>query len=272
VAVKTGTSTGFRDAWTCGFTRERVVVVWVGNADGAPTDRLTGAVGAGPVFFDVMKRAMRDVARRAPLWAPELLEEAEVCPLSGDLPGDACPDKVRRNFMLGARPHETCSVHKHARPAAPAGWACDPAGSDVIVALPDDYARFLVERPVGAPGVDAHGSPLVLASRAIGCAGAEGGDPRVVVLAPRTGTVLRAADGQPDVVEVAAETRGLPSGTALEVVVDGRVMTVMRGKLSNEPQKYAALVPVGRGDHDIEIRPADPHTAARLGRATVSVR
>src|SRR5213080_2710620 len=34
-AVKTGTSTGFRDTWTLGFTPNIAIGVWVGNADGA---------------------------------------------------------------------------------------------------------------------------------------------------------------------------------------------------------------------------------------------
>jgi penicillin-binding protein 1C len=37
VAVKTGTSSGYRDTWTVGYTRERTVAVWLGNADSAPT-------------------------------------------------------------------------------------------------------------------------------------------------------------------------------------------------------------------------------------------
>ena len=37
VAVKTGTSSGFRDTWTVGYTHERTVAVWVGNASGRET-------------------------------------------------------------------------------------------------------------------------------------------------------------------------------------------------------------------------------------------
>src|SRR5262249_39984440 len=87
VALKTGTSSGYRDTYAVGFTRERTVAVWVGNADGAPIRQLTGATGAGPLFAELMRRAMRDVGPRAPLWDASLLERAEVCPLSGKRPG-----------------------------------------------------------------------------------------------------------------------------------------------------------------------------------------
>ena len=38
-AVKTGTSSDFRDTWTVGFTRDYTVGVWVGNFDGTPMQR-----------------------------------------------------------------------------------------------------------------------------------------------------------------------------------------------------------------------------------------
>ena len=55
VAAKTGTSTDFRDSWTIGFTPEYTVGVWLGRFNNRPlSDHLTGALGAGPVFHDVM--------------------------------------------------------------------------------------------------------------------------------------------------------------------------------------------------------------------------
>lgn len=267
VAIKTGTSTGFRDAWTAGYTRERVVVVWVGNASGAPTDRLTGASAAGPVFFDAMRRAMAGLAR-APLHPPELVEEAEVCALSGERPGDACPDRVTRTFARGHAPGEACAVHRRARPLPPApggpSFACDPGGAAVVIALPDAFSRFLAERSPGAPGVDPRGTPVLLASRAPGCAPERAGDARVVLLRPRSGTTVRIGDGPAgtDVVEVVAETRGMPAGAPLEVVLDGAVVARTR-------EGAPALVPIGRGDHDIEVRPADPAASALLARAVI---
>ncbi len=58
VAVKTGTSKGYRDNWTVGYTKAITVGVWVGNFDGSPTRRLTGATSAGPLFHAVMEAAL----------------------------------------------------------------------------------------------------------------------------------------------------------------------------------------------------------------------
>src|SRR6185503_17177459 len=108
VAVKTGTSSGYRDAWTVGYTAERTVAVWVGNADGSATRGVTGAGGAGPLFADVMRRAMLDVSSRAPLFHRDLLEPVEVCALSGLRPGAQCPDRVMQRFVPDHAPTTGC--------------------------------------------------------------------------------------------------------------------------------------------------------------------
>lgn len=53
-AVKTGTSSTFRDNWTVGYTPEFTVGVWVGNFDNTPMQDVSGVTGAGPIFRDVM--------------------------------------------------------------------------------------------------------------------------------------------------------------------------------------------------------------------------
>jgi penicillin-binding protein 1C len=268
VAIKTGTSTAYRDAWTSGFTRERTVVVWVGNANGAPTDRLTGAVGAGPLFTDVMKRAMTG-SERAPLTDPGLLEEARVCPLSGHRPSPACPGSVLRRFPHGNAPKHSCTVHQlGARRGAPRGeppWRCSTRGTERLVLLPDGYARWLADRPVGAPGADPQGIPWLLASRVPGCAPPHEGQAQIVVLSPRDGAVLHADRSRSDAVDVQVTTSGLSASERLEVVLDGRVALSLDAP-------YRGRLPLGPGDHLVEVRPVDGRVAAALGRAQVSVR
>ncbi len=268
-AVKTGTSTGYRDAWTAGYTRERVVVVWTGNADGAPTNHLSGGTGAGPLFTDVMARAMRDVASRAPLVDASLLEEADVCPLSGLRRGPACVDHVHRRFAKGHAPDVACGLHVHAtRRAPPAGeppFSCDASGGESIVVLPSPFDAWLATLPSGAPGADPRGLPWFAASKVSGCGSAIAGPPRIVVLAPLDGAALEAGDHTNDAVDVRAQTFGLPATTKLEVVVDGRVVSALDAP-------YRGRVPVTRGDHLVEVRPADGRVAARLGRASIRVR
>lgn len=56
-ALKTGTSSDFRDNWCVGFTRELTVAVWVGNFDASPMQAVGGISGAAPIFAGIMKQA-----------------------------------------------------------------------------------------------------------------------------------------------------------------------------------------------------------------------
>ncbi|HML12827.1 MAG TPA: penicillin-binding protein 1C [Xanthobacteraceae bacterium] len=61
IAYKTGTSYGYRDAWSLGFDGRRTVGVWVGRADGAPVPGLVGRVAAAPILFDAFARMKEPV-------------------------------------------------------------------------------------------------------------------------------------------------------------------------------------------------------------------
>lgn len=111
VAAKTGTSRGYVDNWTAGFTVERTVAVWVGNFDGAAMRGVSGITGAGPLFRRVMIRAMRDLPKPAPLVDRSRFVEARVCPLSGRLAGDACEGSVHEVFLPGTEPGQACPMH-----------------------------------------------------------------------------------------------------------------------------------------------------------------
>jgi penicillin-binding protein 1C len=56
VAYKTGTSYGYRDAWSVGFDGKHAIGVWVGRPDGAPMPGLIGREAAAPVLFDAFAR------------------------------------------------------------------------------------------------------------------------------------------------------------------------------------------------------------------------
>ncbi|WP_244498014.1 penicillin-binding protein 1C [Aureimonas sp. AU40] len=56
IAYKTGTSFGYRDAWTVGYDGRHVVGVWLGRPDGAPVAGLVGQDSAAPVMRDVFAR------------------------------------------------------------------------------------------------------------------------------------------------------------------------------------------------------------------------
>jgi penicillin-binding protein 1C len=66
IGFKTGTSYGFRDAWSAGFSNDYTVVVWIGRADGTPRPGRVGIDAAAPVLLKVFGLLPAD-RRPAPL-------------------------------------------------------------------------------------------------------------------------------------------------------------------------------------------------------------
>jgi penicillin-binding protein 1C len=56
IAFKTGTSYGYRDAWSVGFDGRTTIGVWVGRPDGAPAPGIVGRTAAAPILFDAFAR------------------------------------------------------------------------------------------------------------------------------------------------------------------------------------------------------------------------
>ncbi len=109
-AVKTGTTTDFRDNWTVGYTPDLVVGVWVGNADNEPMREISGVSGAAPIWHDFMEAALKGTPVHE-FQRPDGLVEVEVCALSGQLPGPDCPHRVTELFLEGTQPTQTCTLH-----------------------------------------------------------------------------------------------------------------------------------------------------------------
>jgi len=57
IAYKTGTSYGYRDAWSVGYDGRHVLGVWVGRADNGAVPGLTGYGAAAPILFEAFSRS-----------------------------------------------------------------------------------------------------------------------------------------------------------------------------------------------------------------------
>jgi penicillin-binding protein 1C len=57
IAYKTGTSYGYRDAWSVGFDGRYVLGVWVGRPDAGAVPGLSGYVSAAPILFEAFVRS-----------------------------------------------------------------------------------------------------------------------------------------------------------------------------------------------------------------------
>lgn len=61
VAVKTGTTNNYRDAWTIGYTPSFVLGMWAGNNDNTEMEKRVSGLIVGPMWHDVMQYALTKV-------------------------------------------------------------------------------------------------------------------------------------------------------------------------------------------------------------------
>ena len=112
---KTGTSHGFRDAWSVAVFDHYVLAVWIGNFDGKRNAAFIGRTAAAPLLFQMIDglRA-REPSRPMPhLPDPGLnLKRVEFCAVSGQLPTSFCPHRTEGWFIPGISPIAPCDVHR----------------------------------------------------------------------------------------------------------------------------------------------------------------
>ena len=114
VAWKTGTSFGFRDAWSAGVAGPYVLVVWIGNFTGEGNPAFVGVDAAAPLFFRMVDAL--NLARPAELLPsiapPPGVSRVAVCAGSGDLPNADCPHTVDTWYIPGKSPIRVSQLHR----------------------------------------------------------------------------------------------------------------------------------------------------------------
>lgn len=182
VAWKTGTSWGFRDAWSAGLFGPYVLVVWVGNFDGSSNPAFVGVQAAAPLFFEIVDGVQAlQPGLKEPAWRiPANLVRVEVCSASGDLPNAECPQTRKTWFIPGKSPIRLSTVHRRVlvnlrtgRQACP-GDAPDQLRGEVYEFWPSDLQRLFAQAgmprrrppPPGecAGAIGAAGSPPAITS------------------------------------------------------------------------------------------------------------
>ncbi|HEX3703450.1 MAG TPA: penicillin-binding protein 1C, partial [Vicinamibacterales bacterium] len=114
IAWKTGTSWGFRDAWSAGVIGPYVLVVWIGDFQGQGNPAFVGVDAAAPLFFRIADAL--NLARPAeavpPLTPPPGVSKVAVCAESGDLPNVYCPHTIDTWYIPGKSPIRVSELHR----------------------------------------------------------------------------------------------------------------------------------------------------------------
>lgn len=110
IALKTGTSSRYRDGWVVAYTPEYTFGIWVGNFEGSPTYNLNGEEGAVPILYD-MVNFMYNKSRPAEFQMPNGLVSMKVCSYSGMVPTENCSHLKEELFMEKNMPKIPCVFH-----------------------------------------------------------------------------------------------------------------------------------------------------------------
>lgn len=86
VAVKTGTTQEYKDAWTIGYTNSLVAGVWAGNNDATPIEKKPGAAIASPIWNKFMKKALELYPSEGFIGPEETLAANSAAPTPREIP------------------------------------------------------------------------------------------------------------------------------------------------------------------------------------------
>jgi penicillin-binding protein 1B len=110
-AGKTGTS---RDGWFAGYTKDFLVIAWVGYDDNRDLN-LEGARSALPIWTEFMKKTTQLYPPRDPdqtyFEAPPGIEFVKIDESSLQLATDGCTNTFEEAFIVGTAPTTFCQLH-----------------------------------------------------------------------------------------------------------------------------------------------------------------
>jgi penicillin-binding protein 1C len=150
-AVKTGTSSRYRDAWTIAYTKRYLIGIWIGDPDFQPMNHLTGSWSAAELAQQVLLRFHYDQTQGLMDFgfpSPRGFQPVRICALTGMLATRACDHVVEEWFRPGAGPVDYCRAHVllaiDRRDNLPATPLTPPEFTEVrsFVDLPPQYAEW----------------------------------------------------------------------------------------------------------------------------------
>lgn len=159
VAVKTGTSQGFRDAWAVAYSSKYIVGAWIGHPDHDRMKRVSGLDAARlvkEIILFLHPKERRGIDEK-PFPLPQLRQDSEdsvayqlveLCPLSGELATEACSEIVLEYLPLGTEARTACRVHQFfavdQRTGTLAGPMTPPEAVEIrsYVVLPPQFAAW----------------------------------------------------------------------------------------------------------------------------------
>jgi 1A family penicillin-binding protein len=247
-AVKTGTTTDWRDNWTVGYTPKLAVGVWVGNADNQPMEHVSGVSGAGPIWHDFMELALLGYPVREFERPPGIIE-VEICSLSGLLPTRYCPHTRTELFIAGTEPKVYDSWYQPFDVDLETGQLADETTDPerietrVYIRLPEEAQDWARQQGWPEPPVAAAADPEQgTGSKA---------DWQLVMTRPDPGSIYRLSPNLPAMaqrIEVSARPRNMAQVVEVTLYVNDQPLTSFRAP------PYRTFWPLEPGEHTFVAR------------------
>lgn len=145
-AVKTGTSTDYRDAWSVGFNYHYTVGVWLGNLDQQAMSQVSGASGASLVLRAVFAELNRHKTTQ-PLFLHPQLQPVTICRDTGLPPAQQPCATQTEWFLPGTAPKPTMTLAENLTHLNPPALQQPTPGLQLALdpRIPDDYEAFRLQ-------------------------------------------------------------------------------------------------------------------------------
>jgi len=263
LALKTGTSTRYRDCWCVGYTPEFTIAVWVGNFSGRPTAGLSGSTAAAPMVID-LARVVCAASPPGEFPRPEGIVRRTICTFSGLIPGPGCVHQRQEIFVIGSEPTRTCTYHRprdpwHRMPTPYADWLQKRhhkggEGRFRLAGFPMDLARVFPDRaPVSQirAGPPAHSGKVTL-----GLPDDRGGRVRISPPAPEqapTVTIAYPLSGDRFLVPPGADSLRLTARAACQRPFSSLTWFVNGREEAATGPPYELTLELARGRHQLTV-------------------
>lgn len=299
VAVKTGTSTNYHDAWAVAYSTRYLAAAWVGHPGFRAMNQLSGYLSAADLVRRVLLRLhgeQGDGLEDLSFPPPRGYQPVRVCALSGHRATAACDRVFLEWFRPGEEPTDDCEAHQQRavdrRDGLLATAATPPAAIEVrtFVELPPRYAAWQaaagLPRPpdaasqltlpavahLGASGAGRSAAATTTASAAAepgsawppgGRVALAGGPTRLRITSPENGARLLRDP----------ETPAALNTVALRAVVDppvNEVVWYVDGlPVATAAYPYTARWRLQPGEHTFQVRLGSGASASRRVQVTV---
>jgi len=260
VAVKTGTSQAYRDAWTIAYSQRYLVGAWIGDPDNRPMNNMGGYNSAAQLVRQallLLHQKQRKGDHDLSFPKPDGYLKVKLCANSGKLAGDQCdhyfeewlkPEQVPQQQDLGVQhimvdrrngekaTENTPANYRQLRavltlPPRYAVWAAQQSGmttinEDPLMAVNSTYSDTRTNQPIGVNA----------ANRRI----------ELEIQSPRDGVRIIANPEIPEqvsTIELSASVS--PALKQITWFVDGKAF-------KNADYPYNARLPLSRGEHIIQ--------------------